>query len=169
MDLQRFFILALSVILIFTLTTIITRLFGLRTFAKMSSIDFASTIAIGSILASVILSKDQSIMEGALIIFLIVMFQATFAYFNRKSKRFRNLSTNVPKVLMWKGTILQDNLAKCNIGESELMAKLREANVHHLDEVQAVVLESTGDISVLHNEEDKTLQDIILKGTKREF
>ena len=43
---------ALSIIAIFTAIIVITRISGLRTFAKMSSFDFASTIAIGSVLAS---------------------------------------------------------------------------------------------------------------------
>jgi len=32
------------------------------------------------------------------------------------------------------------------------MAKLRESNVVHLDQVLAVVLESTGDVGILHGE-----------------
>ena len=42
-----------SLVVIFGIIILITRVSGLRTFAKMSSFDFASTIAIGSILATV--------------------------------------------------------------------------------------------------------------------
>ena len=34
--------------------------------------------------------------------------------------------------------------------EADLRAKLREANVLAMDEIRAVVMESTGDVSVLH-------------------
>ena len=58
--------------------------------------------------------------------------------------------------------ILHENLNKNRITEEDLMAKLREANVLRLDDVQAVVLEQTGDISVLHGDKDIDAQ--ILKG-----
>ena len=58
--------------------------------------------------------------------------------------------------------ILHENLNKNRITEEDLMAKLREANVLRLEDVQAVVLEQTGDISVLHGDKDIDAQ--ILKG-----
>ena len=46
------------------------------------------------------------------------------------------------------------------------MAKLREANVFELSEVKAVVLETTGDISVLHSDSKKKIEDCLLEGVK---
>ena len=61
--------------------------------------------------------------------------------------------------------ILYDNLAKTNVSEEDLIAKLREANVRNFDEVLAVVLESTGDVSVIHSGEGKELdRERLLKG-----
>lgn len=45
-------------------------------------------------------------------------------------------------------TILHENLEYTRIEENQLIAKLREANVLNYDQVFAVVLEATGDISV---------------------
>lgn len=156
----------LTVIIIFTAIIIITRVSGLRTFAKMSSFDFASTIAIGSILASVVMNTNQSIIKGALALVAIIIFQTIFSYAVRKSKTFKSVFTNAPLLLMYQGKILQDNLNKANVGESDLIAKLREANVLHYDNVLAVVLESTGDMSVLHSSEQSKLQDELLKGVE---
>lgn len=44
------------------------------------------------------------------------------------------------------------------VTESDLRAKLREANVLELSQVQAVVFETTGDIAVLHS--DKASQTV---------
>ena len=152
-----------TVLAIFTIMMVITRIFGLRTFAKMSSFDFASTIAVGSILASIIINKDQSILKGALALACIIAFQTLFSFLVRKSDSFKQLFTNKPQFLMVDGDILYDNLKSCNIGVSDLMAKLREANVHELSEVQAVVFESTGDISVLHSSDKNVVDSIILR------
>ncbi|WP_316930136.1 DUF421 domain-containing protein [Neotamlana sedimentorum] len=155
-----------SVIGIFTAITIITRIFGLRTFAKMSSFDFASTIAVGSILASIIINKDQNILKGILALFCIIGFQTLFSFLVRKSDWFKKLLTNKPQLLMKDGEIFYDNLKNCNLALSDLMGKLREANVHKLSEVQAVVFESTGDISVLHSANKNDVDSIILGDVK---
>ena len=153
-----------SVLVIFSVIIVITRISGLRTFAKMSSFDFASTIAIGSILASVVLNTGQSLLKGSIALAAIVAFQSLFALLVRRSKAFKKTCTNDPVMLMHKGTILYENLKKTNVGEGDLIAKLREANVLDFSEVLAVVLESTGDMSVLHTSENKELMPKILYG-----
>jgi uncharacterized membrane protein YcaP (DUF421 family) len=48
---------------------------------------------------------------------------------------------------------------------SELRAKLREANVLEWSQIRAVVLETTGDVSVLHGDEGGTpLDPSLLEG-----
>ncbi len=156
----------LTVFFIFFVMILITRIAGLQTFAKFNSIDFASTITIGSILAAIILNEGQSLLKGAVSLGLVVAFQFFFSYYLRKSKIFQNLFVNRPVLLMENGHILYENLADTNMREEVLIAKLREANVIQLSEVKAVVLESTGDISVLHGSADKELDDILLEGVK---
>lgn len=43
-------------------------------------------------------------------------------------------------------------MKKSRVAESDVWAKLREANALDLAQVRAVVLETTGDISVLHGD-----------------
>ncbi|ARN79328.1 DUF421 domain-containing protein [Nonlabens spongiae] len=153
-----------SVLGIFIGLIIIVRIAGLRTFAKMTSFDFATTIAIGSILASVSISPKNSIGNGIVALITIIAFQLLFALIQRYSKVFKKTATNEPVILMRNGEILEANLAKCNLDRSELIAKLREANVLKFSQVQAAVFESTGDVSVLHTsgEEDIELEERLL-------
>lgn len=81
----------ISVFVIFTIIIIITRISGLRTFPKMSSFDFASTIAIGSILASVVMNTNQSLLKGGLALAVIIIFQTIFSYSVRKFESFKKL------------------------------------------------------------------------------
>lgn len=157
-----------SVLLIFSIIIVITRISGLRTFAKMSSFDFASTIAIGSILASVIMNTGQSIGRGTIALGTIIAFQTLFAYVKRKSERLSKILTNKPTLIMDGEKILYENLAKTNVSEDDLIAKLRESNVRHFGEVLAVVLESTGDVSVIHSGDNIQLnREQLLKGVTR--
>ncbi|WP_179020508.1 DUF421 domain-containing protein [Winogradskyella forsetii] len=162
MNLEDAIWLILSVLGIFSIITVITRIFGLRTFAKMSSFDFASTIAVGSVLASIILNDDYSLMKGTIALTTIIAFQTFFSFLVRKNDTLKKLFTNKPQLIMHNGKILYHKLKRCNIGEDDLIAKLREANVHNFDDVRAVIFESTGDISVIHNSEDLDMAEVML-------
>ncbi len=168
MDLKTAFLLIGTVLGIFTIIIIITRIFGLRTFAKMSSFDFASTIAVGSVLASVILNKNQTLLEGAIVLGTIIGFQTLFSFLVRKVDWFQTLFTNKPRLIMWEGKIRYNELKKCNVGKDDLIAKLREANVHKMKNVQAVILESTGDVSVIHSSENEDIDSVLLMDVKTE-
>jgi len=157
-----------SVLLIFSIIILITKASGLRTFAKMSSFDFASTIAVGSILASVVMNTGQSVIKGTIALGTVIAFQTLFSYMKRKSDKLTSMFTNTPMLIMDKDEILYDNLAKTNVSEDDLIAKLREANVRNFDEVLAVVLESTGDVSVIHSNDGADFdRNRLLKGVDR--
>tara|TARA_R100000935_G_scaffold198_1_gene567 strand:- start:24139 stop:24660 length:522 start_codon:yes stop_codon:yes gene_type:complete len=153
-----------SVVAIFLIILLYSRVFGLRTFAKMTSIDFAATIAMGSIFADVIGSTDYSILKGSIALGIIIALQTLYSFFIRKSSVFKKAFTNTPYLLMKDGKILHKNLSKANVSEGDLYGKLREANVIELKEVRAVVFEVTGDISVLHTRGDEPLASELLEG-----
>ena len=140
---------------------IMTRISGKRSFSKMSSFDFAITVAIGSVMATVIISKSVSLWQGIMGLASIYIIQMLVA-FARRFKPVRKITDNKPTLLMKDGELLEDNLKKCNVTISDIKAKLREANVIQLSEVKAVIFESTGDISVLHGAENKKIDDWIM-------
>ena len=149
---------------IFGATMLITRIAGLRTFAKMSSIDFASTIAIGSIIASTIITDTTSIATGAIALAAIVTLQVGSAKMMKNFIWFNKLFSNQPILLMRHGEILQDNLDSCGVSKEDLMAKLREANALKMENVKAVIFETTGDIAVLHGDDEDGIDDELLFG-----
>lgn len=154
----------LSTILIYTAVIVLTRINGLRTFAKMSSFDFAITIAIGSLIASTMILEEQSVAKGILALIVLLVLQAIIAMMRRKSDTLEQIITNTPVILMEGKKVLYENLDATRVSEADLFAKLRAANVTHVEQVIVVVLETTGDISVLHTAEPgNTVSKEILK------
>jgi uncharacterized membrane protein YcaP (DUF421 family) len=139
-----------SAVALYGLLILYTRLVGLRSFSKMSGFDFAITIAIGSILASVTLWQKPTLLDGA--VALAVLFGLQFVVGTLRERRpgVARLVDNRPLLLMDGPEVLRDHLRRANMTEADLRAKLREANVTRLEQVRAVVMESTGDVSVLH-------------------
>lgn len=145
----------------------LTRMAGLRSFSKMSSFDFAVTVAIGSIIASTILAKDPPLLQAMAALAALYGVQMTVASLRGRSTIMSALVNNEPVLLMKGSEILEDNLKKVKVTHADLRAKLREANATQLNQVKAVVMEATGDIAVLHHEDpEHELDEELLKGVQ---
>lgn len=150
---------------IFIALIVFTRVAGLRSFSKMSSFDFAVTIAIGTLAASTIISPQLSYLRGVSAIAILYLLQIIINYFRNRSAFFSRWIDNDPLLLMKGSQILDENLKKARVSRKELRYKLREANVTQLSQIKAVVLESTGDVTVLHDEDiDHKLDNELLEG-----
>ena len=153
--------------LVYVLIIVYTRIFGLRSFSKMSSFDFAMTIAVGSLLASTVVTKSTTVLQGGTALLVLFFLQTAIAFLRRKIKWFSQVVDNQPLLLMRGEHILHDNLKKAHLSESDLRSKLREANVLNYSQVKAVVFETTGDVTVMHSDrEDALLDTDILQGVK---
>lgn len=156
----------ISAVGIYIAVILLTRICGKRSFSKMSSFDFAMTVAVGSIIASTILSKSVTLMEGLVGLTVVFILQIAAA-FARRSDTVKSIMDNRPLILMDGENILHENLKKGRVAESDLRGKLREANVTRLSQVKAVVFEATGDISVLHKDDDHSLDDYLMEDVLR--
>lgn len=140
-----------STVLIYATVIAYTRLAGLRSFSKMSSYDFAITVAFGSVIASTAASPSVSVAHGAVALGMLYAVQAAVGLARRRSGAQR-IVDNQPRLLMAGSRVLHDNLRAGRISEGDLRARLREANVLDPRHIRAVVMETTGDVVVLHGD-----------------
>ena len=128
----------------------LTRMNGLLSFAKMAPHDFASTIAVGSLLATTA-TGAVPVAQGLAGLVGVYATQRAIQRWRRSGGH--RVTDNSPLLLMAGEEVLDDNLRKAGMARADLVAKLRESNVTHPRQVMAVVLETTGDVSVLHSDE----------------
>lgn len=140
---------ALSVIGFYFCLILFTRIVGLRSFSKLSSYDLAMTVGIGSILASTVLSKSTSLLQGVFAIGMLFTLQAVLSIIRRKFKPFKALIDNQPIILMVNGAYLYDNLKEAKLSENDIKQILRKNGIKSKSEVFAVIMETTADISVI--------------------
>ncbi len=145
----------LSTAVIFAAVILYARLTGLRSFAKMSSFDFAATVAMGSTMAGVGMG-NSSLVVGLVVLGTFFAMQATIALLRRHTK-FERVVDNTPMVLMAGDRVIQQNLDKTRVTEGDIRSKLREANVYNTRHLKAVILETTGNISVIRGDDELDL------------
>jgi len=159
----------ISSVIIYLAVILCTRLYGIRSFSKISSFDFATTIAIGSVMAATIVSREPNLLPGLLAVAILFALQTIVGILRNRSDRLQRLVDNEPVLLMDGSEILESNLEKTGLTCDDLREKLREANVLSYDEIRAVVFETTGKISVLssrHREDE--LEPELLQAVRRQ-
>ena len=156
---------ALSVLALLWIIVLV-RFTGLRAFSKMTSFDFVATVATGSLLAGAAQATNLSgFMQASLAIAGLMAAQVLLQKVRHASSLAERAIQNEPVLLMENDRIDEGALAVTRVRRADLLAKLRESNVLDFAEVRAVVLETTGDISVLHGQ---ALSDDMLDGVRRQ-
>ena len=155
---------AFSIVAAYLALILLTRICGVRSFSKMSGFDFAVTVAIGSVFASIIMAKTPSVLQGITVLSILFACQIGFATIRAYIPAINSISDNNPRLIMIGEDIQEDQLKKAKMTKSDLYAKLREANVINFCQVKAVIAETTGDVSVLHHADDMDISEDLLKG-----
>jgi len=152
-DWQQVLGISLSAIGFYLGLMLFTRLMGLRSFSKLSSHDFAMTVGIGSILASTVLSDTPSLMQGLFAVAVLFVIQGVISFIRRKFKPLKSLIDNRAIILMAHGEYFSGNLKEANLSTSDVQQVLRKNGIKSKTEVFAVIMETTGDMSVIKNNE----------------
>lgn len=127
---------------------LLLRVSGKRTLAKLNAFDFVVTVALGSILATILLSKDVALAEGITALVVLVGLQAGVAWLVSRSTRIEAL-VNAQPTLLYRNGFITGTMRASRISENELRQAARSDGHADLSDVQAIVLESDGTISVL--------------------
>lgn len=142
------------------------RFAGLRSFTKLSGYDLAATIAIGSLLASAAIGAVP-LWSGLAAIAALFAAQAAISLLRRQGWG-RALVDNRPILLMNGPEVLHENLADAGLIDADLAAQLRSAGATSREDVRAVILETSGDVSVILGEGGfDRLDSLIASGIRR--
>ncbi len=144
----------------------ILRISGKRTLAKMNAFDLVVTVALGSTLATILLTEDVALLEGVLGLLTLVMLQYVIALLAVRYPALESLFKASPRRLVAGGTVDESALRDERVTREEVLAAVRGAGFGDLAEIEAVVLETDGSFSVVSR--DKAGSGSALPGVPRE-
>jgi len=147
-------------VLAYVILLVMIRVSGKRTLSKMNAFDFIITIALGSSLASVALNKDIALLDGLLVFSLLILMQFLISWSAFNTKFIYNLVTSEPVLLLYKGKVFEKTMKKERIVMDELLMAVRKNGFSSTDEVAAVILETSGDLTVLGSVKDKPAESL---------
>jgi uncharacterized membrane protein YcaP (DUF421 family) len=139
------------------------RISGKRTLSKMNAYDLVVTVALGSTLATILLSEDVALAEGIVAYLVLIGLQFAIAWLSVRSKAVRELVKGRPQLLFYRGAFLDREMRQERIDREEVLAAIRAQGIADLDGVEAVVLETDGSFTALERSastQQSTLQDV---------
>lgn len=128
---------------------VMVRVSGKRTLAKLNAFDLVVTVALGSVLATIALSADVALAEGAAAFAILIAAQYAVAWTSSRSRAVRRAVKAEPSLLVVRGQLRPHAMASSRITLEEVHQAIRSHGFGALDAVGAVVLETDGSFSVI--------------------
>ncbi|MBB5274355.1 uncharacterized membrane protein YcaP (DUF421 family) [Rhizobium rosettiformans] len=125
------------------------RISGKRTLSKLNAFDLVVTVALGSTLSAILLQESIALAEGATALGLLILLQYLVTFASVRSNSVAKLIRSEPTLIVRSGSFCHDAMMRQRITEDEIMSAVRSNGSQGLDEVEAVVLESDGTLSII--------------------
>lgn len=153
---------AILSLLAYLAVVFLLRITGKRTLSKMNAFDFVVTIALGSSIASVVLNNKVALADGLTLIFMLIILQFIITFISVRVKSFKKLITGTPTLLLYKGELFENVLRQERILKEELFVVARSKGISNLGQVDAIILETNGELTVIEDMKEKaeTINDV---------
>ncbi|WP_338245332.1 DUF421 domain-containing protein [Aurantiacibacter hainanensis] len=145
-DLWRVLIITIA---IYAVLILILRGVGKRSLAKLNIFDLVVTVALGSTLATIMLSKDVSFAEGTLAFVVLCGLQWIVAWMSLRAKWFKRLIRSEPRLLFSDGKFLDRAMREERILRQEVHSEIRKRGFGDVEDIASVILETDGTFSVI--------------------
>lgn len=128
---------------------ILVKIMGNRELSQFSLFDYVNGITIGSIAAEMATSLENSFLYPLLAMIIYAGAVVMLSYASNKSIKLRRFINGKATVLFDNGKIFNENLKSARIDINEVLVQCRVKGYFNLSDIQTIILEPNGGISVL--------------------
>lgn len=136
-------------VLAYVVLILLLRASGKRTLSKMNAFDLVVTVALGSTLATILLSPGVALAEGAAAFATLIGLQFLITWSSVRLRWVRRFVTGEPTLLVYRGRCLRGALRRVRVTEDEVRAAVRAVGMGATEDAGAVILETDGSFSVV--------------------
>jgi uncharacterized membrane protein YcaP (DUF421 family) len=129
------------------------RLSGKREVGQMTPFDLTLLLLISNSVQNAMTGSDTSLLGGVIAALTLLLMNYLVAELSGANRRFRRMVEGQPTLLVHKGKIISEHMAKERVSMDELERALREHGIGNYHDVALAVLEVDGSISCLKYDE----------------
>ena len=126
------------------------RISGKRTLSKMNMFDWVVTVALGSTMASALISDGVAYTQAVTAFATLIGAQFIVTWLSVRSEGFANLVKAEPTILYYRGRFFERAMRRERVPKSEVMGAIRQSGQGAPSEIAAVLLESSGELIVMN-------------------
>lgn len=158
-------ILFIRTFVVYILVIISLRLMGKRQIGELQPSELVVAIMISDLACVPMSELSIPLLYGIIPIFTLVISEIFLSYFSLKSEKIRVMINGRPQVLMKNGKPCYEELKKARVNIDDLLEELRKNGYFSFEDVDTVVLETGGSISVIPSAkaEQPTVKDLNIK------
>lgn len=131
-------------ILVYIFLVIMLRVFGKRELAQLNPFDLVVLLSLSNTVQNAIIGDDNSLLGGLIGAFALLAMNYLVVRFLFKHRRLDQIIEGSPTLLVEKGQVCRDALAKELLSESELLAVAHRQGFENLGEIETCTLEPGG-------------------------
>jgi len=144
------FALAIRAVILYIALIIATRMMGHRQVGILSGHNYLVAAGIVSLAAIRMINPESSLTSGLVVVFVYATVNVFLSYLDIKWPKAIDREANI---LMKDGLLLKESLLDCHVTLDNLLSQLRLKGAHNLSEIDTIVLEPYGKISVVKKPE----------------
>lgn len=154
----------ISLILLF----LVCKLIGKKQVSELSLFDYVIGISIGNFAAEMIMDFQGNFTNGVVAIIVFGLCSYIVSMLTLKSIVLRRILIGTPTIIVQNGKIIKKNLVRTKIDVNDLLEQVRTNGYFDLSEVEYVIMEANGKLSILPKSENKqvTLKDMNIDSNK---
>lgn len=154
MDFFRVFVTApISLIVLFLLA----KLMGNKQMSELNMFDYINGITIGSIAAELATGEFTDIYDGVMAMVIYSLVAILLTVLSQKSLSLRRFITGKSIIIFDNGKFYNKNLSTAKIDINEILVMCRSKGYFNFDEIQTIILESNGQLSILPKDKNRPL------------
>ena len=141
------------------LVVIAYRIMGKREISQLQVIDLIVSILMAELIAISIENMDEPMYLAIFPIIVLVILEVLLAKISIKSKKFNEMMTGKPSLLIENGKLKFRELIKNRYTLNDLLLELRQNSIKSINDVEYAVLEPNGKLSIFKYNILKTKSD----------
>ena len=136
-------------IIMYAFVIMTIRLMGKRQIGELEASELVVTIIISEIAAMPITNIEVPLSTNIIAMLILVILEVLMSFFAFKSPKIRSLLYGRPSVFYQNGKLNQDEMLKQRFNVADIMEEIRINGVCSLSEVEHIVMETNGNVSVI--------------------
>ncbi len=152
-------------LIIYIIALIIMRIMGKRQIAQMQPFELVITLIIADLATIPMADVSIPLVNGIVPLIVLAILHFIITFISCKWLRSREFFNGRPIVLVDENGIVEDSLKKLNVNINDIVEACRYAGYLSLSDVQYVIMETNGNISIIPNSDNTpvTREDLKIK------